>query len=110
MKLKIGHTDWQVKAMGPDLAASQWAACACCIPGNQTLQIRADLPAQQQACALVHEMIHGCFRAFYLPETNMSEEDVCSRLEVPFTHIIRDNPKLFDVLRDALLKGKPIVR
>ncbi|MES1994455.1 MAG: hypothetical protein V4457_12900 [Pseudomonadota bacterium] len=101
--------DWTVKAMTPDLAATQWAAMACCIPGNQTLHIRPDLTPQQQASALIHEVIHACFHAFFLPEGNMSEEDVCSRLEVPLTNVVRDNPKLFEALRKALLQDKRIV-
>lgn len=109
MKIKVGYTDWRVIPMNAELSASQWAAQACCIPANTTIQIRPDLTPQMQAASLIHELIHCCFFTYALPTGGMEEEDVCTRLEGPLTAVIRDNPKLFEVLRKALTEDKPIV-
>jgi len=109
MKIKVGYADYTVRGMSPILSDAD--SCeGMCRPDTQDIYIRTDRTPQSQACTLVHEMIHAAFDAFQLPREGMSEEDVCRKLEIPLTNIIRDNPKLFEALRKALTEDKPIVK
>lgn len=80
------------------------------MPDTQTIYIRSDRSPQAQAAALIHELMHACFASFGLPKEGLSEEDVCTKLEIPLANVLRDNPRLPGVIRDALTKDKPVVR
>ncbi len=45
-----------------------------------------------------------------LPKSGLSEEDVCTHLEVPLAVQIKDNPRLVPVIRGALCRDKPLFK
>jgi hypothetical protein len=110
MKIKVGYTDYTVKAMPAELGASQWAATACCLPDTQAIYIRPEATPQKQGAALLHELIHAMFNSFGLPSEGLSEEDVATKLEIPLANLFRDNPRLPGVIRRALTEDKPIIK
>jgi hypothetical protein len=79
-----------------------------CDTNTKTIYVNADQPTSVQASTLVHELMHALFDVFTLPKEGLSEEDVCSKLEVPLVVLLRDNPKLVTIIRGALCQDKPL--
>ena len=108
MKVKIGAYDYRIRAFKGILADAESAA-GLCQPDTQTIYIDSRKPPQYQASVLIHELIHAIWASCNLKKTELCEEDVCTLLDNPLAALLRDNPKLLDVLMDALTTGVPIV-
>lgn len=80
-------------------ARGQWR------PGESRIVVGSYLSPQDQAETVLHEVLHGCYPSFDMPETVGSddvEELVVSTLAANLSQVIRDNPKLVSWLRTAL--------
>jgi hypothetical protein len=53
-------------------------------------------------------LIHALFATYGLPKVGLTEEDVCSKLEVPLAILIRDNPMLMADI-DVALRGNALI-
>jgi len=108
MKVKIGHLEYAVEGLHPEKADAE-RADGLFIARFQKIFIRSDLPPDQQAGVLLHEILHAIFHAHGLPNSRLTEEDVATRLEGPLASLIRDNPFLMKTLADSLSGKRPII-
>lgn len=109
MKIKVGYADYTVHPMEKTLAGQEYLGL--CDPDAQRLYVNPTMQPQAQACTLIHELIHAMFDAFALKHQQIGDEEtICRALEVPLSNVIRDNPKLMEVLGKALRENKPFLK
>ena len=99
--IRVGYRDFAVEAWDP-LAASG-AACFGEFASMQgVIRLRADLPPQELANTLLHELMHAMHFTGGIRGGEKSEEDTVVILANQLAQVWRDNPEFVQFMSEAL--------
>lgn len=72
-----------------------------CDRAGLTVAIAKDFPEQEKPRAILHEVLHACFKNKHNIDKEVEEDIVCL-LEERLTDLIKNNPKLINYLQENL--------
>lgn len=101
--LRIGYRDFTVEPWDP-LDASGYAKFGSFSNMAGVIRIRADLPPQEMANTLLHEVLHVCHFTGGIQDGGKTEEETVVVLTNQLAQVWRDNPE-FVAFMSAALKG-----
>lgn len=101
LSVRVGVFDFTVKPWDKR-AADNTGAYGLCDKGSLTILIQQDMPIQQEAQILLHELFHACYFAGGLRDTEGDEERLVAIMSFQVAGVVRDNPDLMAYLGAAL--------
>jgi hypothetical protein len=96
MTFRVGHTTVHLETISRK-EADKRRIFGCYIPSRKTIQVQDDLPDDEQAKVIWHELFHALWDVYDLPE-HVSEEELCTLLDGPITQLIGDNLEIITKL------------
>ena len=74
-----------------------------CYPDRRELQVaKRERMKDFEATTLVHEVFHGIVAEYLRSEEKLGEEEYVSMLSDGFCKVLKDNPYLFEYLKECL--------
>jgi Zn-dependent peptidase ImmA (M78 family) len=98
--VRIGYLTCQVREM-PSIEAKRRAICGYFDEDSGDIEIASNLSDQMKADALLHEMLHAICLLAGTELDGQREERFVRVIASGLLAAMRDNPKVFDALREA---------
>lgn len=100
-RLRVGHLDIRVYPWS-DEAANQEDADGIYYVATDSIYIRASRSPAEQIRILIHEILHVIWDTWGMGDGALTEEEVCSRIDLGLVNVLRDNPHLLSLIGAAL--------
>ena len=101
-KIKVLSQDYEIKIMSPDIS-KELKVLGSCDNALATITIDDQCDSQQQAATLIHEILHAVsFLMAVEVKDFKDEEDMVSPMSNGLAAVMRDNPKTFKAIMEAL--------
>ena len=101
-KIKVLSQDYEVVVMSTSDAATK-EKFSSCDSVLSVISIDTQCSNQQQAGTLIHEILHAVFFLMAIKAKNIQgEEELVSSMSNGLAAVMRDNPKTFKAIMEAL--------
>lgn len=106
-KIILGHREIEVLPL-ERREADAHEAKGLYFPNYNKIRVDITKDTSDVAEILLHEVLHAIWEQMCLKEENVNEEEVISALSKGICLLIKQNPKFFNLLQNAILNNKRI--